>query len=141
MKKWLPGLFAIFVGLQAEARDCAHLVRVGEALKEGSISFEVEDIHAVSTKRCYAGTDGQGDWICEWRFDLRALQAGDLRSQLDYFFAGCSEAQADIGVNHPDTSQLTHYNAAGFRASVAQKDKSALRATYVTLRLYLVPGD
>ena len=122
------GLIGCLLAGAAQAQDCGNLYDLAQGL------------YPRQFEGCRAGEPASGDPVCRWRFALKAPRAAQLEAALDARFSACMARQVDVGVNHPDTSRLTRYFAEGLQITLANKDKSALGATYVTLRFYRAPG-
>ena len=76
--------------------------------------------------------------VCRWTYSLRDDRSRSLFETLRKRFSECPEllqAYHDVGVNHPDTYDAWEFIIADLKVVIALKDKSALDATFVTLRL------
>ncbi len=92
----------------------------------------------VGFQDCAMSPEGGAHTACRWEFDLgnapsRQAFAG-LADRLDAC-PGLLAAERDQGVNHPDFYDAWHYRFDTSEITLSIKDKAALGATYVVLRL------
>lgn len=83
--------------------------------------------------------DGRNLYHCAWEFPYRSAQAPETFDALLGLIRGCFGDSADLrrdqGVNHPDSYDLRQARLDGVDFSVSIKDKAALNATFVFLRV------
>ena len=79
-------------------------------------------------------------YYCAWAFPYRAELAGETFNSLARDVEDCigtgATAQGAQSVNHPDTYDVRRFQTEEADVSVAIKDKVALDATYVFLRIH-----
>lgn len=94
---------------------------------------------AAEFQGCRASSRPGERTVCGWQFALadpesRRAFAGTAARVGQC--AGLQSRQRDRGVNHPDFYDAWLYRFAAQRVSLAIKDKSALKSTLVTLRVF-----
>jgi len=132
---------AALMAMAANAQGCAGVDLLVEAFRDYGPAVAVEvDVPGGGRdafEGCADGTGAEGDLVCTWAYGLRDAEAAALEEALGGMLSPCMEAVRDVGVNHPDTSRITRFEAPGYAMSLSYKDKAALGATFVTLRVFL----
>ncbi|MEM7122980.1 MAG: hypothetical protein AAF563_16995 [Pseudomonadota bacterium] len=79
-------------------------------------------------------------YYCAWAFPYRAELAGETFDRLARDIGDCvgagATAQSGQSVNHPDTYDVRRFQTEEADVSVAIKDKVAMDATYVFVRIH-----
>ena len=81
-------------------------------------------------------------FVCRWKFGHRSLSSRRAFDRLIFQLKRCPRltgSTRDAAVNHPDFYDAWEFRFEGFKAAVSLKDKSALGATFVVLRVSEFP--
>lgn len=84
------------------------------------------------------GQNGAGAFHCAWVFPLRADAAARAFGSLHHVLISCGAvagSKEEPAVNHPDSYAQRRFDYHTARISLALKEKSALRQSYLFLRV------
>ncbi len=123
-----------------ETADCEALSAAMQAVAAGVVPEFDTGPASFAGAHCEPRTTVSGEpWVfCRWQHGYRAPEASAQfdawRDRLDTCF-DASRASDDDAVNHPDSYALHQVRGQGAVLSVSLKDKAALDATFVFLRI------
>ena len=126
-------IIVICKGLPVSAEDlCEQFVQ-----PESLVSFFADQSNLESCE-----TTKDDLQACRWSYALGEPQSRDFFESLRSNLSNCpslTEITHDAGVNHPDFYDAWVFDLPASQVFIALKDKSALSATYVTLRVRPLP--
>lgn len=120
---------------------CDDVSQAADQVRNGQLATSLK-LPEATTCQSALQLDG-AIWFCFWTYPLRDESAAEAYRAMGDSVRRCggtpADADPDLKVNHPDSYDTRLFDLNGVRASVALKDKAALRSTLVFLRLSPMP--
>ena len=117
----------------------SQFVDVAAQANEDTGDLEATRVLADATYCRVTASSQNRTYYCAWAYPYRAEIATEAFDQLARDIVACFDSRAtvlkDQGVNHPDSYDVHRFQTAQADVSVSIKDKVALDATYVFIRV------
>ncbi|MEM9060643.1 MAG: hypothetical protein AAGD13_09290 [Pseudomonadota bacterium] len=134
--------FQPLVAMTEETLECSALTALAEqATAEILVPNKISALEAdLSAQNCGTAITQRGrrEIHCRWSFDYRAEAAIAFQDHVASRLRECLSAvdvAPEQGVNHPDTYDQQQFRADDLGASLSRKDKAAINATLIFLRV------